>query len=225
MQNTTSTLGQPTLWHMLAPRYTSDRERLAAYLALETSEVLAGVKPANLLNMPKKRLTLEYEFYPAWQRYGCELLQETGLQVEIMAERADSLLLFIYRPDTLQTLLMRPSVRSFLRKAGYSDSHNLPTALTRLKTGISTTGFSHEMGVFLGYPLKDVAGFMGWIDLPNSGHGLWKFYGNPDRSIKLARAFRNCRQRMAKRLELCCTPFDCLRCEHFDTKQVFLASN
>ncbi len=225
MQTSTSTSGQQPLWHLLAPRYTSDRERLAAYLALETAEVLAGVKPANLLNMPKKRHRLEYNFYSAWQEHGREILETTGLQVEIMADRAGSLLLFIYRTDSLQALLERTTVRSFLRKAGYPDSFDLQMALARLKTGINATDFPHEMGVFLGYPLKDVAGFMGWVNLPSSGHALWKFYGNPERSIKLARAFRNCRQRMAKRLESCGTPFDCLRCEHFDSEQISLASN
>ncbi len=212
---------QHPLWHQLVPRYNSDRERLAAYLALETSEVLAGVKPANLLSMQKQRHRPEYDFYLAWQSYGRELLQAVGLQVEVMADRENSLLLFIYRPDALQTLLSRSNVRNFLRKAGYSDSGNPMTALARLKAGISKTDFPHEIGVFLGYPLKDVAGFMGWVDLPNSGHCLWKFYGNPERSIRLARAFRNCRQRMAKRLENICTPFDCLRWEHLDVHHLF----
>jgi hypothetical protein len=221
MSISTSTTDKPPLWHLLAPRYNSERERLAAYLALETSEVLAGVKPANLLSMLKQRHNPEYDFYPAWQKYGRELLQAVGLQVEEMADRENSLLLFIYRPGALQSLLSRSNVRNFLCKAGYSDSGNTIAALARLKAGISKTDFPHEMGVFLGYPLKDVAGFMGWVDLPNSGHCLWKFYGNPERSIKLARVFRNCRLRMAKQLENVCTPFDCLRCEHFDSHHLF----
>lgn len=218
------TPGQRPLWHQLAPRYSSDRERLASYLALETAEVLAGAKPANLLSLPKQAGRSEYDFYPAWRRYGRKLLQSIGLQVKIMAERETSVLLFIYRPDALQALLKRPSVTAFLRKAGYAAPGDLKASICQLQTGISKTSFPHEMGAFLGYPLKDVAGFMGWVDLPLSGQGLWKFYGDPARSLKLAQLFRHCQQRMAQRLENCCSPFDCLRCEYFDPQSVFAPS-
>jgi hypothetical protein len=75
----------------------------------------------------------------------------------------------------------------------------------------AVTDFPHEVGVFLGYPLKDVAGFMGWVDLPVTCQGPWKIYGNPDRSLALADGFRACRLRMDQRLRCCANASDCLR--------------
>ena len=51
-----------------------------------------------------------------------------------------------------------------------------------------------------GYPLKDVAAFMGWVSLPFSCQRLWRIYGDPRRSLQLAQRFTHCRNRMARRL-------------------------
>jgi hypothetical protein len=43
--------------------------------------------------------------------------------------------------------------------------------------------FPHEIGFFLGYPIKDVFGFMGLCDLPLVGNGPWKMYGKLEASV------------------------------------------
>ena len=48
MPQTTQPRPQAPTWHQLAPRFAGERECMAAFLALETAEVLEGVKPANL---------------------------------------------------------------------------------------------------------------------------------------------------------------------------------
>jgi len=99
----------------------------------------------------------------------------------------------------------------FLRKAGYSDPTDLNRTLAELKSRFAGKHFPHEVGAILGYPLKDVAGFMGWAPLPVTGQGPWKICGPPERSLSLAEEFLNCRCRMAQRLACCSTPFDCLK--------------
>ena len=64
--------------------------------------------------------------------------------------------------------------------------------------------------VFLGYPLKDVIGFMGWAPLPFSSQGPWKIFGDPRESLGLAEAHRRSRSRKARQLDRCGDPIKCL---------------
>jgi hypothetical protein len=43
------------LWGDIAGRFSNDRECLASFLALETAEILDGVKPGNLINVTNRR--------------------------------------------------------------------------------------------------------------------------------------------------------------------------
>ena len=52
--------------------------------------------------------------------------------------------------------------------------------------------FPHEIGLFLGYPLEDVRGFM-----ENCGRnyrlcGCWKVYGDPEAALRCFARYRKC---------------------------------
>jgi len=211
MQHHRSAKQRRPIWHDLAGHFADERECLASFLALEAAEVLDGEKPANLVNVANRRLACGRNLYRMWRRHGVTLLGQGELAVRELADRGDSLLLFLYRPQSLAALLARPNVVGFLRKAGYTEPADPQTALTELQSRISAEGFPHEIGVFLGYPLKDVAGFMGWAPLPFTCQGPWKIYGDPTGSLGLAESFRQSRCRMARRLTRCTTPVDCLQ--------------
>ena len=54
--------------------------------------------------------------------------------------------------------------------------------------------FPHEIGIFLGYPLADVKGF-----IINHGHnclccGDWKVYSDPENAVKTFRRYCKCKQ-------------------------------
>lgn len=225
MQHQRSDIERRPLWHDLAERFADERECLAAYLALESAEVLEGEKPSNLINIANRRRACGRNFYRIWQRHGASLLRQSGLAVRELADRGHSVLLLIYRPEALSDLLLRPNVAGFLRKAGYSNPPDLQTSLSELQARISAAGFPHEIGVFLGYPLKDVAGFMGWAPLPFTCQGPWKIYGDPTGSLDLAETFRQSRCRMARRLSCCATPVDCLRVTGATTARLFSATH
>jgi Protein of unknown function (DUF3793) len=199
------------IWHYLASRFPNDRECLASFLALETSELLAGEKPANLINVVNRSQGCGKNLYRLWRKYGSELLHASGLAASELVDRDESLLLFIYRLEALDALLARRNVSVLLRRAGYPEPFIPETVLAELQSRLLARGkFPHEIGVFLGYPLKDVMGFMGWAPLSFACQGPWKIYGDPAPSLKLANTFNRCRRRMAGRLARCATPFDCL---------------
>ncbi|ABL64377.1 DUF3793 family protein [Chlorobium phaeobacteroides] len=53
----------------------------------------------------------------------------------------------------------------------------------------------HEIGIVLGYPLKDVWGFMGISSDPCSGSCGWRIYGNPLPSLKKRTLYNHARTR------------------------------
>lgn len=199
------------LWQSLAHRFTGERECLASYLALEAAEVIGGAKPANLLNLVDRDQPCGRNLYRLWRRHGQRLLSEAGLVARELAHRNDGVLLLIFHPERLTAYLETPKVANFLRRAGYRQPQTLEETLQELTTRFAADGFPHEIGAILGYPLKDVAGFMGWVHLPVTGQGPWKIYGDPRPSLDVVAACRGCRERMARRLATCATPLDCLK--------------
>jgi hypothetical protein len=199
------------MWQELSRRFPDDLDCLACYLALEAAEVLEGVKPANLVNVVNKPRSCGRNIYVLWKNQGSALLQHSGLEAIEFIDRGNSVLLFLYRRSELTALLARKSVAIILRKAGYTDPANLEKTLVHLQGRFSKGNFPHEIGVFLGYPLKDVIGFMGWAQLPFSSQGPWKIYGDPRESLSLADIHRQCRSHKAHQLNYCDNPLNCLK--------------
>lgn len=200
----------PGFWTRMASRLADDRACLSAFIAFHAAEVLAGVKPGNLVTIHDKVHPCGRNLLRLWRRYGAGLLQNSPLAAEELRHGTGSVLIYLYRPDLLETLLCSGRVRNFLRRAGYAPFGDSRDALDSLGRRFEQEDFPHEIGIFLGYPLKDVAGFMGWAAIPFSSPGPWKIYGRPDRSLELAACHRACRRRMAQELENGNDPARCL---------------
>lgn len=198
------------VWGDIAERFCSPRECLASYLALEAAEVLAGVKPANLLSITNRAYPCGENPYRLWKRWGKQVLAASLLKAHELADRGDSALVLLYMPKELERILMTSSVRAILSRAGYPEKMSLALAIDRLEERMAAGAFPHEIGMFLGYPLKDVAGFMGLAKIPFTCQGPWKIYGDPRSSLHLAETFRNCRTRMAAELACCSSPHEYL---------------
>jgi len=201
----------PPCWRDLAPRFADDRACLAAFLAMETAEILAGVKPGNLINVVNQRQPCGRNLYALWEKFGPQLIAGCGLQARAVRRQNDALLLFVYRPRALDGLLTQRSVVAMLGKAGYPAEGTRDAVLDELERRLAGSTFPHEIGIFLGYPLKDVAAFMGWVGLPFACQGPWKIYGDPRASLRLAERHRACRCRMAWAVASCNDPLLCLR--------------
>ncbi|MBN7773415.1 DUF3793 family protein [Clostridium aminobutyricum] len=154
---------------------------------------LAGLKTGDLFNY-------NFEDYQNAQesiRQLSGLLNKRGIYLEVLFEREKSLLIYVYRENKLSSDLSCPMIREFLENQGYN-STDIKTALALLKrriaSNITKTGFPHEIGVFLSYPLQDVKGF-----IENAGSnckhcGYWKVYQDEDKAINLFRKFDKCKQ-------------------------------
>jgi uncharacterized protein DUF3793 len=198
-------------WQDFSLRYPKDRDCLASFLALELAEVLQGEKPANLVPLANKRRSCGRNLYLLWKEHGQALIEESGLKVRLLADRGSSLLLLLYCPVALEALLERKSVRVILGKAGYGEPADTEKVLAELESRMAGEGFPHEIGVFLGYPLKDVVGFLGWAQLSFTCQGPWKIFGNPAESLRLAETHRECRCHISRQLASGLSPHDCLK--------------
>lgn len=198
-------------WHDVSDRFSGSRNCFAAYLAMEAAEVIEGAKPGNLINLVNRDRSCGLNPYRLWQFHGNALLAGSGLQARVLADRGNSLLLFLYREDLLRATLQRRGVAIILKRQGYEQPDNLPLTLDQLGNRILPGSFPHEVGIFLGYPLKDVLAFMGEIRLVFSCQGPWKIYGDPASSLELACRYRECRAKMADRLRTARYPANCLQ--------------
>ncbi len=202
---------RPSIWQQVAHRFPAGRDCLASFVAFEGAEVLAGAKPANLVNVTNRPNACGVNLYRLWKRFGEEILEGAKIRAELMCDRGDSLLLLLYDPALMKALLETPRARHFLGRAGYGTYQGWREALETLKGRLEDGTFPHEIGLFLGYPLKDVAGFLGWSPLPFTCQGPWKIYGDPRSSLELAQRHRACRGKMVRRLSRAGDPIRCIR--------------
>ena len=190
-----SNAGRTLTWVDMVALYPAPQECLAAFLVTSAAEVLAGVKPANLIRIGKRELPCGRCMFRLWQEHGKELLSGATLQALALREEADGVLLLLYRPELLEARLRGRTMKAFLTQRGYPRPLTLDGILARLQDDYRKGGSPDEVGVFLGYPLKDVKGFMNRGKNIWQGRCLWRVYGPPSRSLRLYRSF--CREREA----------------------------
>jgi len=185
--------------HQLSSRFPDALDCLAAHLMMESSEVLGGVKPANLVSLVNRTRPCGRNLYQLWQSHHNQLSTRlANIRFKVLQTRERALLLFCYNPNQLEAHLAHAGIRVLLKKSGYDTTLPSGSLLTELCTRFKSSGvFPHEIGLFIGYPAKDVAAFMGLAKLPFACQGPWKIYGNPLQSLGLADQHRGCRQRMA----------------------------
>ena len=117
-----------------------------------------------------------------------------------LASGENSRLVLFYDPGKLAETLRNAVVNTTLQSIGYSYS-TPEEALAQLGGRIRGEGFPHEIGFFLGYPPKDVLGFMGILKIPCTFSGPWKIYGEKQESIRIVQMYRTAKTRVVRFLD------------------------
>ena len=147
----------------------------------QCAPVLAGLKPAGLFRYETRDCADLAHRVRSWN----EQLNSKGLCVRVMkgCARTHRFLVYVYREAQLSAVLADRAVQEFLRQEGYqlpAEQEQTGALLNQLSRRLCCQAeFPHEIGVFLGYPLPDVVGF-----IENRGQnftccGCWKSYGEP----------------------------------------------
>ena len=109
-------------------------------------------------------------------------------------------LVYIYNEKMLTAWLSMPHVRDFLSAYGYTADMTVKEMLDKLASRMNCGSFPHEIGVFLGYPIDDVRGFIN-----NQGKncllcGYWKVYENAEKAQQTFETYDRCRDILFDRL-------------------------
>lgn len=149
---------------------------------------LAGLKCANMVSCPNtEEINRELD---AMARE----LSDKNIFFRILYQDRERMLVLVYRYRALQDRLADTGCREFLQEFGY-ESFELEEVFDRLqmRMGADKGQFPHEIGVFLGYPLEDIRGF-----IQNRGRnglccGEWKVYHEPEKAQKTFAKLKKCR--------------------------------
>lgn len=151
---------------------------------------LAGLKTGSIVSCEPEQ-ALE------WIGDTRELLRARGLNAALVCRCGARALLLIYRERQLARELSEPEAARFLAALGY-EAPDVARCVARLRERFLESGFPHEVGLFLGYPLEDVVGF-----IDNQGRdykccGCWKVYANEEQARRAFLSYNDCTRRMMK---------------------------
>jgi len=163
------------------------QKELLRFLLLKTAAVRNGVKPGELL-----RVRHCYREAPPT---GTVCLRRRDIfrllaleYLELSSNSSGTLVLFHHR-QKLAATLGQPRAAALLAECGYPVGAPLEAMLAKLKSGFADGGLPHEVGVFVGYPVKDVAGFMRKLE-PTPAKCRWKVFGDAAESLNLMNVYR-----------------------------------
>lgn len=158
-------------------------------IVLHCAPTLAGMKTAGLFRHFYQERSHVMDELDGVNR----LLNGRGVYVEILRWDEKAALVYVYRLSHLRETLIRKEVIDLLSEYDYQDM-SVEACILHLKTRLldEHSCFPHEIGVFLGYPMKDVRGF-----IENKGEnckccGMWKVYGDEKEEEKLFCKYKKC---------------------------------
>lgn len=151
----------------------------------------AGIKAASLISIKRECAKCIGKYIKHFKRIGFDFC--------ILRLKGERVLLLVYNREKLWGILSNGEARDFLSRFGY-DYTDLRGALAQLKSRMGEDGFPHEIGLFLGYPIEDVKGF---IEHPNEDVklvGYWKVYENAECKKKVFERYNKCTENIVKKL-------------------------
>lgn len=148
-----------------------DLQDVELQLALQCAPVLADLKVSNLLIIPKEEVDKVEE-----------ILAHTDISVHMISVCENKATVLLYRKEELEQYMAKENVVALLTNFDYS-SFSMDSLLERFAVRYidyqwNGQEFPHEMGLFLGYPIEDVVGFMENEGRNSLYTGYWKVYGD-----------------------------------------------
>ncbi len=166
---------------------TMNREDIQTQVALQCAPLLIGIKIANLLIVPNSKA-----------KYIGSLFQDTSIAVHIICQSDKKTFFLLFNVCELKKYLNQNKQSEILKTLGYNTANfesMMEEFSNRYEAYIQNRGlFPHEIGLFLGYPVEDVVGF-----IENEGKnflyiGYWKVYSNPSKAAQLFEQYNEAKE-------------------------------
>lgn len=164
------------------------------YLLECLGPVILNIKPAELLNIGHNKNP------GCWREFKNLLIMHPDIELLEIREINNREQVLFYNRNVLNERLSDPINYNFLERINYPRSATLEKCLEHLVQKIRSIDFPHEIGLFLGYPLKDVLGFMGLASLPYIKTQGWKVYGNEKLSDQWYERYQSARKLMQEKI-------------------------
>lgn len=171
----------------------SNLKSLQMQLALQCAPLLTGIKMSNLLIVHKDNAM-----------YVRDMFANTKISLYELTATNDKVTFLLYRADQLHAYLQDDEVRRLLQVLGYQEitlEVILPVVACNYTSYLMKCGdFPHELGLLLGYPVKDVEGF-----IRNKGEkylysGYWKVYDNVTEAISIFEQYTLAKEAVIKKV-------------------------
>lgn len=152
------------------------------------SPTLANIKVGNLFRFFFEQPEEVEQYITYWN----QRMNEKGVYLTSVKQCKETALIYVYRKKSLEQILQQSNIQHFLKTYGY-ESNSVYACIEHLREQFVTScSFPHEIGVFLGYPLEDIIGF-----IVNEGKnykcvGCWKVYGDAQKAEKTFCKFKKC---------------------------------
>jgi hypothetical protein len=174
----------------------SEKAAFERKLAYHTAPALLGIKCANLISLKKS----EFDLTANTSLFNLKASSK-GLKIKILCSCKNRVLILLYNEKMLSRQLEATRSKEILGRYGYPENVTTEAALERLAARIEhSESFPHEVGIFLGYPVEDVIGFIDNGGENYSFCGYWKVYSNEERAKRTFENYDKCRNFLCNKL-------------------------
>lgn len=155
--------------------------------------VILGAKAGEIISFPTFAPDYEQKMY-----YVKELFKDKkSIKYREIDMCGQCRKIFFYNPQKMDRVLSDSRIRKFLDILDYPRHEDSEAIFDYFIEKMHTSSeFPHEIGIFLGYPLKDVMGFMGYGSLKLTKTHAWKVYGDSRISDMVYKEIREARDFM-----------------------------
>lgn len=177
-------------------RSSSDNNPILHYFMEKVGATLTGVKPAELINV-----SINGENKRQWEEGKMLLNSCCRFKVIPLRVKNKKELVFFFHRKALDETLHQRSVLLFLKGLHYPKEYCLEDYVDFLLEKYQNSSFPHEIGIFLGYPVKDVLGYLGHPALRLTGIKGWRYYGHGKISIHTYKKYKEAKKEAKMFLE------------------------
>jgi hypothetical protein len=149
-------------------------EFIESMIVCFAAPVVAGIKCGALINLRRGGEDLGQ----VWFAIKDKITEKLGLEFAEISYSKNYILLLVFRSDLLMDRVSSAETRKFLGDLGYDCESGSAVSYIENLIERFKTRFPHEIGVFLGYPIEDVKGFIENRGKNSKLSGYWKVYGD-----------------------------------------------
>lgn len=172
-------------------------DKFEEVLGFHCAPTLMGLKPANLVCFSRKQFLQIDELLQSYNT----CFQPVEIILEPLWKTEKRVMVLVYQKDALSAALNDRDNRALLLRYGYTEEMSCEHCLNRLKQKAREQGgCPHEIGIFLGYPIEDVIGFIQNNGKKCQACGCWKVYGNVESKLRLFELYSHCRHTVCRAL-------------------------